>query len=219
MYVTTMTMEDRLLAAKVAITNALADDEIKERLALLGYNEERLNAGNELLTKTEAQYQDQKDEYSEQFQASENMQQEWARIKISFRMYTTLARFLFRKDPTKMNTLGLSQGQAFKISDWILQARQFYNNAINDTEIQAKMAEYSVTSDRLQTALQEVVKLEEMKIIQEKEKGEAQRATQKRDELFAQLDEYMYGLIQIARVVLYDKEQLLEKMGIVAPSD
>ena len=219
MYVTTMTMEDRLLAAKVAITNALADDEIKERLALLGYNEERLNAGNELLTKTEAQYQDQKDEYSEQFQASENMQQEWARIKISFRMYTTLARFLFRKDPTKMNTLGLSQGQAFKISDWILQARQFYNNAINDTEIQAKMAEYSVTSDRLQTALQEVVKLEEMKIIQEKEKGEAQRATQKRDELFAQLDEYMYGLIQIARVVLYDKEQLLEKMGIVAPSE
>ena len=134
-------------------------------------------------------------------------------------MYTTLARFLFRKDPTKMNTLGLSQGQAFKISDWILQARQFYNNAINDTEIQAKMAEYSVTSDRLQTALQEVVKLEEMKIIQEKEKGEAQRATQKRDELFAQLDEYMYGLIQIARVVLYDKEQLLEKMGIVAPSE
>ena len=219
MYVTTMTMEDRLLAAKVAITNALADDEIKERLALLGYNEERLNAGNELLTKTEAQYQDQKDEYSEQFQASENMQQEWARIKISFRMYTTLARFLFRKDPTKMNTLGLSQGQAFKISDWILQARQFYNNAINDTEIQAKMAEYSVTSERLQTALQEVVILEEMKITQEKEKGEAQRATQKRDELFAQLDEYMYGLIQIARVVLYDKEQLLEKMGIVAPSD
>ena len=219
MYVTTMTMEDRLLAAKVAITNALADDEIKERLALLGYNEERLNAGNELLTKTEAQYQDQKDEYSEQFQASENMQQEWARIKISFRMYTTLARFLFRKDPTKMNTLGLSQGQAFKISDWILQARQFYNNAINDTEIQAKMAEYSVTSERLQTALQEVVILEEMKITQEKEKGEAQRATQKRDELFAQLDEYMYGLIQIARVVLYDKEQLLEKMGIVAPSE
>lgn len=118
-----------------------------------------------------------------------------------------------------MNTLGLSQGQAFKISDWILQARQFYNNAINDTEIQAKMAEYSVTAERLQVSLEEVNKLEEMKITQEKEKGEAQRATQKRDELFAQLDEYMYGLVQIARVVLHDKEQLFEKMGIIAPSE
>jgi hypothetical protein len=219
MYVTTMTMEDRLLAAKVAITNALADDEIKERLSLLGYNEERLNQGKVLLTETEAQYQKQKDEYSEQFQASENLHQAWAKTKITFRMFSTLARFLFRKDPTKMNTLGLSQGQTFKISDWILQARQFYNNAINDTEIQAKMAEYSVTAERLQASLEEVNKLEEMKITQEKEKGEAQRATQQRDERFSQLDEYMYGLVQIARVVLHDKEQLLEKMGIIAPSE
>jgi hypothetical protein len=219
MYVTTMTMEDRLLAAKVAVNNALADDEIKERLSLLGYNEERLNTGNDLLTKTEAQYHKQKNEYSEQFQASENLHQSWAKTKITFRMYTTLARFLFRKDPTKMNTLGLAQGQAFKISDWILQSRQFYNNAINDTEIQAKMAEYSVTPDRLQAALVEVNQLEKIKIAQEKEKGEAQRATQERDELFSQLDEYMYGLILIARVVLYDKEQLLEKMGITAPSE
>jgi len=219
MYVTTMTMEDRLLAAKVAVTNALADDEIKARLSLLGYNEERLNAGNDLLTKTESQYQKQKDEYSEQYQASENLQRAWANTKITFRMYATLARFLFRNDPTKMNTLGLLQGQSFKISDWILQARQFYNNAINDTEIQAKMAEYTVTSDRLQAALEEVSNLELMKINQEKEKGEAQRATQERDELFSQLDEYMYGLIQIARVVLHDKEQLLEKMGIIAPTE
>ena len=36
----TLTMEDQLLAAQVAIGNALEDEEIKERLSRLGFGEE-----------------------------------------------------------------------------------------------------------------------------------------------------------------------------------
>ena len=37
-----LSMEDQLLAAQVAVSNALADEEIKERLSTLGFGEERL---------------------------------------------------------------------------------------------------------------------------------------------------------------------------------
>ena len=218
MYITTMTMQDRLLAARVALNNAIQDTEIIERLSSLGFGEKRLQEGLEFLDKTEKLFRLQEDEYSEQYQASQDLESQWRKEKITLRMYTTLARVLFRKDPTKMSTLGLTAPQPFKLSDWILYARQFYTNAIKIEDIQKKMADYTVTADRLQEPLNGINHLEEMKIRQEKEKGDAQRATELRDQSFAQLDEYMYGLIQIARVTLYDKQQLLEKMGISVPS-
>jgi hypothetical protein len=54
---------------------------------------------------------------------------------------------------------------------------------------------------------------------QETQKSEAQKATGERNRAFSNLDEYMYDLLQIARVMLYDKPQLLEKLGIVSPSE
>jgi hypothetical protein len=49
MYTTKLTMEERLLEADVAISNALGDEIIMECLSFLGYDENRLKTGLELL--------------------------------------------------------------------------------------------------------------------------------------------------------------------------
>ena len=211
-----LSMEDQLLAAQVAISNALADEEIKERLATLGFGEERLKQALELKTLCETLYQSQKTEYAEQYEATEKLQQEWDKNKITFSMYSTLARVLFRNDPTKMKILGLDKAAAYKISDWIMMARQFYINAMAKQEILEKMKEYTVNEERLQQALEDIKQLEQIKVTQEKEKGEAQQSTSERDDAFARLDEFMHGLINISLAVLYDKPQQVEKLGILA---
>ena len=48
------TMDQRMLAAQVAIENALADAVVKADLALFGYDEAKLLAGRELLNQTQA---------------------------------------------------------------------------------------------------------------------------------------------------------------------
>ena len=84
-----LSMEDRLLAAQVAIANALADVEIKEGLFLLGFGEERLKQGLELKNLCETLYRTQRTEYAEQYEATEKLQQEWQKNKIAYNTYAT----------------------------------------------------------------------------------------------------------------------------------
>jgi hypothetical protein len=219
MYTQKMTMEERLLEADVAISNALGDEVIMERLSFLGYDETRLNTGYELFKRVRELYNEQKKEYGEQFKASEAMYKAWEIARVLYRQYSTLARIIFNNDAGTLSKLGLDKEQASKLANWITQANQFYNNAMNTKEIQDQMAEYTVTKERLQAALEEVNNLLKFEKEQETEKSEAQKATDERDKAFSQLDEYMYNLLQIAKVMLYDNPQLLEKMGIVSPSE
>ena len=53
---------------------------------------------------------------------------------------------------------------------------------------------------------------------QEKEKGEAQQATDDRDEAIDALDAYMSDFREIARVAFAGQPQQLEKFTITAPS-
>jgi hypothetical protein len=217
MYTQKMTMEERLLAADVAISNAIGDEVIMERLSFLGYDETRVTAGYELFKRVRELYNEQKKEYGEQFKASDAMYKAWESARVLYRQYSTLARVLFKNDTGILSNLGLDKEQASKLANWVTQANQFYTNAMNTREIQDKMVEYTVTKERLQAALEEVNQLLKYEKDQEKEKSEAQKATDERDKAFSQLDEFMYNLLQIAKVMLYDNPQLLEKMGIVAP--
>ena len=219
MYTTKLTMEDRLLAADVAISNAIGDEIIIERLSFLGYDENRLKAGLELLKRVKELYNEQKKEYGEQFDASQSMYKAWEASGILYRQYSTLARVLFKNDKGTMSKLGLDKDQPKKLSNWVAQANQFYTNAMNTAEIQEKMTGYTVTAERLQAALDAVNQLLNYEKNQEKEKSEAQKSTEERNKAFSDLDEFMSDFLQIAKVMLYDKTQLLEKIGIVSPSE
>ena len=71
MYSTVQSMSERLVRAKMALTNALSEEDIKIAMSELGFDEEKLQAGMVLYNKTEELYQKQKREYTEQFLASE----------------------------------------------------------------------------------------------------------------------------------------------------
>jgi hypothetical protein len=219
MYTTKLTMEERLLAADVAMSNALGDEVIMERLSFLGYDENRVKAGLELLKRVKELYNEQKKEYGEQFEASEAMYKAWEATSILYRQYSTLARVLFKNDTGTLSKLGLDKDQPKKLSDWVAQANQFYTNAMSTPGIQDKMAEYTVTAERLKAASDDVIQLLNFEKNQEKEKSEAQKSTEERNKSFSDLDEYMSDLLKIAKVMLYDKPQLLEKLGIVSPSE
>lgn len=65
------------------------------------------------------------------------------------------------------------------------------------------------------TARQELEALENKYNQQLKEKGEAQTATELRNEVLYALQDWMSDFIAIAKIALEDKSQLLEMLGIV----
>ena len=80
------------------------------------------------------------------------------------------------------------------------------------------LAEYGITKKKLSAAEQLVDQVQVKHSIQLKEKGEAQSATQLRDEALDALQEWMGKFIAVARIALEDQPQYLEMLGIVEPS-
>jgi hypothetical protein len=116
------------------------------------------------------------------------------------------------------NSLGLNEDYPWSISDWLTQARLFYTAALKSPEIQDKLKEFAVTAEKLQAGLALVDGVESLNSQQEVEKGEAQQATRDRDAAFAALDKFMYAFNKIARLLLTEKPEHLEKLGILERS-
>ena len=57
--------------------------------------------------------------------------------------------------------------------------------------------------------------VEGLNAAQEEEKGEAQQATQTRDEAMDVLSDWLEDFLDIAEVALADRPQLLEALGVV----
>ncbi|NIM81503.1 MAG: hypothetical protein GTO20_22170 [Candidatus Aminicenantes bacterium] len=218
MYLVMSTMSERLVSAKLSLTNALADDYILSQLSLLGLDETRLNEGMGLYQTAEQLYQKQKREYGEQYEATKAVEALWQEARKEVNMYVTVANLMLDDSPSLRNMLGLHESRKFSLPNWITWAKVFCINAMQSTEVMEKFAGFSVTMEKLQAALQKVEQLESANAKQEAEKGEAQQATRDRDAAFVELDKFMYMFNKIARAVLVDKPEYLEKLGILERS-
>ena len=214
----TKSMDARLLAAQVAIDNALNNADIKAYLAQYGYESARLNEGKALLAATQQLHQKQKSEYGDQFATTTALQSVWEQANNEYMRCVKIARVALKSDRGARQKLALDGKRKVIISGWITQARQFYANALADAGITAKLAEYGITQEKLQSGQQQVAQVETANIAQKKEKGEAQQATLERDAALKKLDDWMSDFTAVARVALEEKPQLIEKLGILEAS-
>jgi hypothetical protein len=218
MTVSTSKMEDLLVKSKVAITNAMSDQEIKTLLLEYNYDDSRLNEGLALLKQAEEVYQKQKKEYREQYVASQELDQSIEKAKPLYTEHVDLTTLAFRHESTKLVDLGLDKIRERTFSAWLIQAIEFYKIVINDETVIEKLSMYNLTKDKLEKGRQLIIEVELANSRQEKEKGEAQDSTKERDKIMAQLEDWMYEFTVICRYALKSKPQLLEKLGIKVKS-
>ena len=141
------TMEIQLNTAQVAIDNALADSEILPLLSEFGYTTERLAEGRALYEHVEELYQRQRKEYGDQFAAGDELQTAWKEANKEYMRYVKVARVALNSSRADFQKLALNGTRKRTISGWLLQAKQFYTNTINDTTILEKL----VTGESLRT--------------------------------------------------------------------
>jgi len=211
-------IDARLLAAQVAIDNALSDAEIKGYLANFGYDESRLNEGKALYETALQLHQKQKAEYGDQVSATQELNDKWQAAGKEYMKLVKLARIALKSHPGSLLKLNLNGERKKTLSGWLSQAKQFYINALGDSEVLTALAEYGITPEKLQAGQQLVLDTETANAAQEKEKGDAQQATLERDAAMDLLDDWKSDFTAVARIALEDKPQLLEKLGILERS-
>ena len=213
------TIDSRLLAANIAIQNSLNDADIKDALALFGYDETRLNDGQSLYTTAVDKVQKQKKEYGEQYAATDALNSSMESANLEYMRHVKIARIAFKDNRAVFQALGLNGDRKRSVSGWLSQVKQFYANAQADTAVQEGLNRFGITLEKLQAASQLVNQVETAYAVQNKEMGEAQQATLDRDNALDSLDEWLSDFFAIARIALEDRPQLLEKIGLLVRSE
>ena len=211
-------IDERLLAAQVAIDNTLGDADVLAALNVFGYDEARLNAGKALYEEALALVNQQKAEYGDQFEATAAVRAAWEEADAAYRRTLKVARVALKGSQKARAAMMLSGTRKQSLSGWLEQATAFYTNLVGDADLMAAMGNFGYDQAKLQTEGALVQVVVEANLAQEKEKGEAQDATKQRDAKLDELDVWMADFKAIAQVALEENPQWLEKLGFGAVS-
>ena len=214
-----MTRERRNINAflqqvRLGIQNAQAVPEIASALAAFGFDAARIQAGATLLATAETLQAVQVKEYSEQFQATNALNEAQDAADKLFGTQRKLAKLALRDDPEAQKALLLHERKKETLDPWLGQAGVFYKNVLGDPDMLAVLAQYNVTEAQLLAGQTAVVAVANLNANQEKEKSEAQKATKARDKALDDLDEWYVEFRELARIALEDDAQQLEALGL-----
>ncbi|RED91912.1 hypothetical protein [Marinoscillum furvescens] len=213
------TIDAKLLSAQVALENALHNETIKTSLGEYGYDEPKLNEGLTLFNDAYTKHLDQKKEYGDQYAATDALDTAMDHANALYIRHVKIARIALRTDRGASATLELDGRRKQTYSGWLKQARLFYANALASTQILSALAHFGITTEKLEEGQAAVAQVETSLVQQLREKGEAQNATEARDEALDALMDWVADFIAIARIALEHKPQLLENLGIIQPSE
>jgi hypothetical protein len=212
------TIESIFDRSRIAIENSLSNPTIQTYLSEYGYSKEKIQAGQQLYQTALDLQQKQRREYGEQIEATAERDKLWDIAHATYMKFVKIARIAYKNNTGIATQLGINGNRKESFSGWLLDANQFYNNTLSNDSILKTLAEYGITPAKLESGKAEVQALAAANSTQEKEKGEAQEATQKRDAALDALSDWISDFVAIARIALEPEAQLLESLGIKEPS-
>ncbi|UCH96538.1 MAG: hypothetical protein JSV88_06730 [Candidatus Aminicenantes bacterium] len=210
----------RLESVKTTVVNAQGHPRIREALLKYGYKENRFKHGDNLYKAAYKLYEYQKEKYLEQLQATEVFQKTRSGAKKSYMANVKIARVALREDISAVEKLELPGIRKVDFSLWLVQAKSFYNGALETPAILEKLKTYGLTRERLKAGLALVKKAETARERRERARADARKATKERNKAIRKAEMWRSDLIAIARVALTEINsiQLMEALGVTIPS-
>ncbi|MFA8436714.1 MAG: hypothetical protein ACEPOZ_19560 [Marinifilaceae bacterium] len=211
-------LAEKLQLYRVVANNSVRIAEIKNKLALYGYNEEKLTILTTLLQEVEGLTDTQAREYGEQYAATEQVTLAHKTAHKVYMKHVKLARILFEDDLAAYGALGLQGRRKDTMSGWLRQASSFYNNLLaNETYITA-LASFNCPLESLTQGKDFVEAVATALEEQDRERGEARKATRVRDEKLELLDSEMSRLLKVLGIAFEEDPEILEQLGITVAS-
>lgn len=206
------TIEVRILAGRLALENARKNAQIKAALAQYGYNEPRLQEGEDKLEAAQQWLQEQKDLYVSKAELSRQIAEDEQELVALYKNHLTIARFAFRTDEIWQRMLELNTRQASDRAGKLEQMRTFYRRlttpAINTLKKFGAVTEEVAQAQAMADALVDVLSNRQSRL------AEAQQATQYRNQAIEAWDTWLGRFTRVAEVALMDQPQLLEALGV-----
>lgn len=204
------TIAQQLNAMQLAITNSLADPEIKAAVAQYGYTTARLNAGKALYTAALTAVNAQKSGKGDQKAATAELIAKEKEAHDAYQAAAKIARAALSK--ADLAVLGLNNRAPRDTAGFIAAAYTLFDNAAAGR----LLADYGYDTDRIAEERAKIEAFDQANQAQEMAKGAAQQATQDQEAALQKMNDWLAQYLKIAKVALRGKKQLLEKIGVIA---
>lgn len=133
-------------------------------------------------------------------------------LKDAYDEHLTLARLAFKQNRGLRKALGLDDAYPKRRAALVEQIANFYTLLLPHHEV---VERYGLTRAEIEQAQAAMVAFVEAQQQQTQRKGEAQAATQQRNQALKNLQQWVRGYRAIVRVALAEEPQLLEALGVL----
>ncbi len=202
-----------LMHAGTAIANARETPDILAALEVYGYDDEVLQQGQNLLDTARTLTDAQRKEHGDQYAATAARKDALAKADEIYTAHRQLAAIVFKGDADLRAALALDERKKKSFSGWFDQATRFYNNLLANADAVTDMGRFRMTQEKLAEGQTLVKLVGTLDRVQDREMGEAQRATQARDAAIDELNEWMSEFKTVAKIALAGDPQMLEALG------
>lgn len=216
-----MTYRNRTLAARLAaatsmINNLRDDAHLAAHFAAYNYPEERLQEAVAQLEAALGAQRHVEETRGARAAAFAGLRQARQAARTPYMKHLKLARIALKDRPEATYKMALRGPRATTFAEQMKEMQQFYQHALKDAEILEALVRYQMPAETLQAGLAalEVIWAARNEALQRR--GEAQRATARRDATMHALDEWVGEFLNVARLTLSDDPQQLEKLGVIA---
>ncbi len=206
----------RLATAQIAIDTIMAAPELLALMAAQGYNAGRMKKGQELCEQALALCQQQHAQYGDLYAATDARGAAHAQAHAAYIRHCKLAKIALRDNRGAVQKVGLAVPRTRTLAGWLLQAQQFYTNALADATISGALSEYGVTQVQLAAGRQQVDVVMASAVTQQIQRRTAQATTQARDVALVALNHWMRDFLVVTRIALADYPQRLTQLGMGA---
>jgi hypothetical protein len=212
------TNKQRLEDARILIYGVNENASIKERIEPI-YTAEKIATGIALYQATYEADKNQTQEKNDSSAASEQFNTAKDNLHTSIVKIRKAIRYFYKSDAALMNKLQLNVSLPTNYAQWRTMVDLTLSELGTQAQVVEKLALLGFTADKIAALQDDVSSLDQLKLTAEKEDGEAQLATAKKNELFDQLMSYCSDLRECLNLFYEGTEsQELEKVGIVVKS-
>ncbi|SMO39512.1 hypothetical protein SAMN06265379_101509 [Saccharicrinis carchari] len=208
------TIEARLEDGRILVYGVSEDASIKARIAAI-YNDKKLTHGTELYQAAYGASKDQDVEKSESTAATLQFNDLKGSVHDRFMNIRGGIRYFFKADPALMNKLQMNKQMPTNYAQWRTMIDLTLTAIEAQPVVQEKLTLINLPSEQITAMKADLAKLEQLRLSAEKEDGEAQRATVKKQESFEEFMNYCSDLRECLNLFYHGNDhQELEKVGI-----
>ncbi|MBN2597114.1 hypothetical protein [Labilibaculum sp.] len=208
-------LQKSLEECRILVYGLSGNEAIKTRIASI-YPEKRILAGIKLYENAKAAFESQSSEKIESTEANREFKIVYDKIYEELVKIRKAGRYFFKNNAELNTLLRLNKEVPTNYADWKNLCNETTNAILQHVVIQDKLALVELGPERITEMAQQLEKIDELKIKAEKEDGEAQVATVRKQVTFNELMIYCSDL-RACLDLFYEKSerQTLEQLGIL----